>query len=149
LSANNTKKDTVENTHVSGTSHQIDGGGNVKVVVAGNAATGNPDRELKFPKGATIEISGDCTLKVKDGVVLELQKDVIIKTTGDVKVTSTEGKMYFTAKEIKFHVVEKITTNVGFQIEPGLYPAPIPNPPDAPKVRTRPTLPNVANKTDY
>jgi len=148
LSAVNTKRDTQERTHVSGTSHEIDGAGNVRVRVNGGAETGNKDREVKFPTGSTLEITGDCTLKVSKGVTIQCQGPVKINSSGDIELTTTSGILSLTASVIRFHAA-KITANVELLLAKGLTPPPVPQKPATVKPRSRPSVPSPANKQDY
>lgn len=151
LNATNHKRDTKEETHVSGTSKQIDAAGNIKVVVNGGYNNPNPDKEVKFPDGSTIEITGNCTLKLSGDMTIEVVKSVKVKTKKDVIVTSTEGDIHFvTEKNIRFHAMEQISFNKASVLAPSPeYPPVAPTAPAAVTARTRPKPADPTNKQDY
>jgi hypothetical protein len=96
LHAKDNEFDTVENTHVSGTSHQVDGKGNVNYVINGDAKTNNPKAKKKFPKGGSMTIHGDGTITISGNCSISATGNVSISCNGNAAV-SAKGKASLTS----------------------------------------------------
>jgi len=88
LHAANSKTDSTERTHVSGTSHKVDGKGNVLYVINGDAETKNKDAAKEFPKGGTIIAYGDANLWVSGKVVINAQGNADVVVAGTARVSA-------------------------------------------------------------
>lgn len=103
LAAADHVRDWKEETHVSGTSTQVDGKGNVMAVVNGDAERKDNDKaEKQFPKGFNTVIFGNLNIHVSG--------DINASCTGKANVTSA-GDANVSAKQ-KVNVVAGADVNV-------------------------------------
>ena len=114
LTAHDYKGDAQERTHVAGTSHQIDGKGNVLHVVNGNAPSKNKDAVELFPSGGTLLVHGDGTVWASGKLTLNAVGPLSIVVVGDVAV-STKGNAAVTAGQNATVSAQKDATVVAGQ----------------------------------
>jgi len=89
LHAINTKRDTVDYTHVSGTGWSIDGSGNLQVNVNGGYDNKNKDATKgKYPTGANFRITGNATVVIDGGLPIQATGSVSIVCNGDASIAA-------------------------------------------------------------
>lgn len=138
LRADNTKRDTKERTHVSGTSHSIDGKGNSEEIVNGGWSNPNKDAKEKHPKGKSIHVHGDCVIYVSGNVKIHGGDNVEVVSAKEVTVSAGQKLFLSAGQRIAFQA-PSITSNVEIALSPG-KPTVNPTKPKEAKSRTRPKV---------
>lgn len=144
LLAVNTKRDTIEYTHVSGTSFQVDGKGNVQIAI-NNYNNPNNDARTKFGNGLTVLIVGDAKVVATQNLILQAGQKLLIDVLDEIVVKT---------KKFTIHAKEfiKVLSNSAL-VRPDWEPTTEqPQDPNVSPVnlssRSRPTVPDPSNQTD-
>ncbi len=141
------KADLKESTHVSGTTHQIDGKGNEYHGTNGDANTGNKDAVGEHAKGYTHDIHGDCNINCSGVVNISGATSINLKAGSVLKIHGSGSIEIIGGQSIKL-VAPSITASTEIVVGGGGSPD-SPTAPKELKTRKRPEIKSTDNDIRY